>query len=236
MDDGTRPLRDELESLEPLPESPHFFDELWRRANAVEQAKARRWRRAAMCAGVVAIAAVASAAALATSSRAASRFVDLRVQCPSQLQGGLPVFQVHSEPGPRPDPNAPTPHPPAGFKPVAGLWVATGPQTYFTLSSLTAGFTVDRRNCTEYTKRIDLGHSGLTRVGTYRYGGYTTFTRRCVDVARLAFRVRIASDSNGLPTHAQIAIVRAKTGTPLVYVDWTPDAVVGYESARCEPA
>ena len=68
---------------------------------------------------------------------------------------------------------------------------------------------------------------------TYRIGDYANFEHRCLDVARIAFRVRVEMDQSGRPTRAQLAIVRAKSGVPLMYVDWTADKVVGYASKRC---
>jgi hypothetical protein len=117
---------------------------------------------------------------------------------------------------------------------VQGLWVATPGQTFLTLSPFSAGFTIDRRVCKAYRTRIDFGHKGLPLIGTYHYGGYTNFNERCLDVARIAFRLRVTMDPSGLPTSAQLAIVRAKNGAPLVYVEWSPDTVTGWAAKRCQ--
>ena len=226
-------IHDELAELPVPPESPQFFDELWRRANERERAVARRWRRTALALGVVALGAVASAAVLATSTGAATNVADVRGSCASQYQGGLPVVTAHAQPTDKPKPGETLPTPPPGFKPVQGLWIDTPSQTFLTLSPFAVGFTVDRRACTTYKKKIDLGHTGLGPAQTYRNGDYTTFEHRCLDVARIAFRVRVEMDGSGQPTRAQLAIVRAKTGVPLMYVDWTADQVVGYASKRC---
>jgi hypothetical protein len=90
------------------------------------------------------------------------------------------------------------------------------------------GYTVDRRACTTYKKKIGFGHEGLGSAQTYRKADFTNFEHRGRDVARFAFRIRVEMDQNGLPTRAQLAIVRARTGASLMYVDWTPDKVIGY--------
>ena len=226
-------IRDELAQLPVPPESPTFFDDLWRRANDRERAVARRWRRTALALAVVALGAVASAAVLATSTGAATNVTDVRGSCASQYQGGLPVVTAHAQTTDKPKPGETLPAPPPGFKPVAGLWIGTPGLTLLTLSPFTVGYTVDRRACTTYRKKIGFGHEGLGSAQTYRKGDFTNFEHRCLDVARIAFRVRVEMDQNGLPTRAQLAIVRAKTGAPLMFVDWTPDEVVGYASKRC---
>ena len=226
-------IHDELAELPVPPESPQFFDDLWRHANERERAVARRWRRTALALAIVALGAVASAAVLATSTGAATNVADVRGSCASQYQGGFPVVTTHAEPTDKPKPGETLPTPPAGFKPVQGLWVETPGQTFLTLSPFSVGFTVDRRACTTYKKKIDFGHAGLGPAQTYRIGDYANFEHRCLDVARIAFRVRVEMDQSGRPTRAQLAIVRAKTGVPLMYVDWTADKVVGYASRRC---
>jgi hypothetical protein len=227
-------IHDELAELPVPPESPQFFDDLWRRANERERARARRWRRTALALAVVALGAVASAAVLATSTGAATNVADVRGSCVSSYQGGFPVVTAHGETTDKPQQGVTLPTPPPGFKPVQGLWIDTpGGKTFLTLSPFSVGFTVDRRLCTAYKKRIDLGHKGLGAPETYHQGDYTYFEHRCLDVARIAFRVRVEMDQNGQPTRAQLAIVRAKTGVPLMYVDWTADKVVGYAAKRC---
>jgi hypothetical protein len=226
-------IHDELAQLPVPPEPPEFFDDLWRRANERERAVARRWRRTALVLAVIALGALASAAVLATSTGAATNIVDVRGSCASQYQGGFPVVTAHGEPTDKPKPGETLPVPPPGFKPVAGLWVGTPGLTFLTLSPFTVGYTVDRRACTPYKTKIELGHKGLGSAQTYRKGDFTNFAHRCLDVARIAFRIRVEMDQNGLPTRAQLAIVRAKTGAPLMYIDWTADEVTGYASRRC---
>jgi hypothetical protein len=226
-------IRDELEQLSVPPESPEFFDNLWRRANERERAVARRWRRTALALAAVTLGAVASAAALATSTGAATNVVDARGSCVAQYRGGLPIVTGHAEPTDKPKPGETLPSPPPGYKPVAGLWIDTPGQTFLTLSPFAVGFQVDHRACTSYKKKIDLGHRGLGAAQTFHKGDFTLFEHRCVDVARIAFRIRVEMDQDGLPTRAQLAVVRAKSGTPLMYVDWTADKVIGYAAKRC---
>ena len=232
-DDDDDTLRDELARLPLPPETTQFFDDLWRRANEQERALARRWRRTAIGLAVIAVAAIASTATVVTSTGAATNVADVRATCASQYQGGLPVFTAHAEPSDKPTPGEKLPAPPPGFKPVQGLWIATPAQTFLTLSPFSAGFTIDRRVCKAYRNRVDLGHKGLSLVGTYRNGGYTNFNARCLDVARIGFRLRVTMDPGGLPTSAQLAIVRARNGAPLVYVEWSPDTVTGWAAKRC---
>jgi hypothetical protein len=230
-------VRRALERLHVPPESSGFFDELWERAQAREQAATRRWRRISLALAVVALAAIASAAVLAAAPSAATNVIDVRGVCPSGIQGGLPVFTVHAEPGDRPEPGAsPIPHPPPGFFVQYSVYLTTvGLEgRFFGLSSLFSGYQLDRRGCPATRARIDLSHKGMANEGTFVHGDYTSFHQRCVDVARFAFRVRITTNTDGVPTKAELAVVRAKTGTPLVYVLWTPEKVTGWSTPRCQ--
>ena len=138
-----------------------------------ERAIARRWRRTSLALAVVALGAVASAAVLVTSTGAATNVADVRGSCASQYPGGLPVVTAHAEPTDKPKPGETLPTPPPGFMPVQGLWIDAPGQTFLTLSPFAVGFTVDRRACTTYKKKIDLGHEGLGE------------DRRAADVRRL---------------------------------------------------
>jgi hypothetical protein len=54
-----------------------------------------------------------------------------------------------------------------------------------------------------------------------------------VDVAKVTMRVQITSDTHGVPLNAKLLILRAKTGKPLIYTEWSRQTLHSWASAAC---
>src|SRR4051794_8649089 len=91
-------MRELLNKIPEPPESPTFFDELWRRAEMADRAAARRWRRVAIAVVAASVAAAASvgvlAATRATDAGAVAHTADATFLCTSDDQGGVNVFKL----------------------------------------------------------------------------------------------------------------------------------------------
>lgn len=81
-----------------------------------------------------------------------------------------------------------------------------------------------------------LSPEGLPAPLVLRNGDFQSLARRCTDVARIVVRVRIESDSLGVPRKARALVTRAKSGKPLVYVDWSRLLVEGHAAPGCAAA
>src|SRR4051794_18460323 len=157
--------RDVFERLAVQPESPQFFDDLAQQMRARERAATRRWKRAAIVFAVVALAATTAAGVLAAAPAAAPNTVDVTVSCPNLMKGGLPVFSIFGEPtGEPPIDGGKIKAAPPGFRPVDGLTVETGDSLYILrLTSLVAGYQLDRRQCAPSKLKLKLGPNGLPK-------------------------------------------------------------------------
>jgi hypothetical protein len=157
------------------------------------------------------------------------------VQCPNLLKGGVGVFSVYGAPtGDPPIDGGKIKPPPPGFRPVDGLTVETGDSLYtLRLTSLVAGYQLDRRQCLPTKTKLKLGPNGLPKHATFRVGD-NEYGERCTDVPKVVMRLRIKNDAYGAPIRAQLLIVRAKTNKPLVYVDWGRQQVTAWDSPSCE--
>jgi hypothetical protein len=218
------------------PESPLFFTRLAQRLERGEEDAVRRWRRTAFGAAAVALAAITVAGVAVATPTASANVVDLTVRCTNAVKGGLPVFDVHAAPtGSPPIDNGKIRQPPPGFAPVLGLWVQTGDVAYIlSLTSLAAGYSLDRRTCVPDWTKLKLAPGGLPKNLTLTSGDAQAFEQRCADVGRMIMRVRIANDSFGAPVRAQLLIVRAKTHKPLIYVDWGRNKVTAWAVPDCD--
>lgn len=237
MSDDQR-TREIVDGLRVQPESPRFFDDVWARTQRRESDDVRRWKRAAFVFAGVALAAVAGALVLATAPSAASSVVDRTLVCTNVTRAGLPVFKVSAMPTGNPpaaDENGNLPKPPPGYRPVPSLVLQTGDvYELLRLSTSAAGYQLDNRRCVPQKRKPALSPRGLPAPLTLRNGDFQTFAKRCTDVARIVVRVRIESDSLGVPRKAQVIVTRAKSGKPLVYVDWSRLLVKGYAAPGCE--
>ena len=205
------------------PESPQFFDELQDRLARGERDAVRRWRWTAIV-----------AVAVATPSRSAANVVDLTVQCPTLLKGGVGVFSVFAEPtGNPPSESGRIKPPPPGFT-IDGMTVETGDVAYvLRLTSLVAGYQLDRRQCLPSRTKLTLGPNGLPKHVTLRVGN-NEYGERCADVPKIAMRLRITNDGFGAPIRAQLLVVRAKSGTPLIYIDWGRKQLTAWDRPDCD--
>jgi hypothetical protein len=183
----------------------------------------------------VAILVAALALAGGSVARAAGP-ADVTLQCTELVKGGLPLFTVYAAPGGNPPAGDDNAQPPPGFRPVDnGLTVETGDAAYILrLTPLATGYEVDHRLCKPTKTKPPLGPRGLPKVTTLTTSDQGEFSRRCIDVARITMRLRVVNDGDGKPLRAQLAIVRAKTRKPLVYVDWARDKVTAWTSPVCD--
>jgi hypothetical protein len=154
--------------------------------------------------------------------------------------GGTTVFTVGARPSNRPtSPSQINVKPPPGFHVDPSLWLQSGDPTYgafvFSLSPFYSGYQLDRRSCSTTSIAIRLSRGGLPGASLVHLTDTSSqLVKRCLGVSRFAFRVRIVSDKTGVPVSAQLAVVRAKTGKPLAYEQWTPARVDGWSAPTCE--
>jgi hypothetical protein len=231
-----------LERVRVPDESPTFFTDLWDEAQARERAAAKRWRRTSIVLAFVAALAISAAAVLGASApkRAAAGVTELRAACSAQETGGLPAFSIGAKPSGKPDPSLINVKPPPGFHVDPSLWIATGSASsfgggnVFTLSTYYSGYQLDHHVCSRTTLPIALTRKGLPAAGVHLTDPNTELVRRCLGTARFAFRIRIVTGKAGVPTSAQLAVARAKTGKLLTYYEWSPTRLDGWSVAACE--
>src|SRR3954464_3060075 len=168
-DEFTRRVYDRLHVQ---PESARFFEELQARLERGERDAVRRWRRTAIVAVAVALAATAVAGVAVATPTAAANTVDVTVQCPNLVKGGVGVFSVYAEPtGNPPIESGKIKPPPPGFRPIDGMTVETGDSLYtLRLTSLVAGYQLDRRQCLPSKTQLKLGPAGLPKPATSPVG------------------------------------------------------------------
>jgi hypothetical protein len=179
---------------------------------------------------------VTALTALTAASTASAAVVDLTLTCPSQLKGDRPVFNLGASPtGPPVVENGTVAKPPPGFHPPTSLLVATADHVnLLAFSGGATGYALDRRSCKPLKRRLSFGSHGLRAEGPYTHDQTLNFGLRCF-VSRVVLRARIQTDDLGVPSHAQVLVVRAKTLKPLMYVDWQPNTVRGFgSSSSCE--
>ena len=182
-----------------------------------------------------ALAATAVAGVAVATPNEAANTVDVTVQCPNLTKGGVGVFSVFGEPtGNPPIESGKIKPPPPGFRPIEGLTVETGDVSYILrLTSLVAGYQLDRRQCVPSRTKPKLGSNGLPKHVTLGVGD-NEYGERCTDVPRIVMRLRITNDAYGAPTRAQLLIVGSRTNKPLVYVDWSRHQLTAWDSPGCE--
>jgi hypothetical protein len=240
-------MRDEwvhatLERVRVPEESPTFFSELWEEAQARERAAARRWRRTSVVLAFVAALAISAAAVLGASAphRAAAGVTELRAVCSAQDTGGLAAFSIGAKPSGKPDPSLINVKPPPGYHIDPSIWIATGSASsfgggnVFSLNTYLSGYQLDRHVCSTTTLPIALTRKGLPAAGVQLTNENTELVRRCLGTGRFAFRIRITTSKAGVPASAKLAVVRARTGKPLAYYEWSPTRVDGWSVAACE--
>ncbi len=219
---------------------PGFHDELWERVEAAERAATRRWRRASIALGVVAVSAVAAATALAATlaSSAHTSVIDQTLSCATTLQGQRPVIWVQANVKTRQIPVAgfDVMTVPGGDVAVAGSPNQTSQQ--LAVAAAKDGFGVDDATCAPSTRRIPLAASGLPASTTITTTFIGSFWESCAiadraraDRALLHVHVTLA---DGVPVRAQLAIRNEATGGPIAYVVWTPMRVSSFFAQSCK--
>ena len=228
--------RDVFEQLSVPPESPRFFVDLEQRLRAHDQAALRRWRRTAIAAVAFAVAAIAATGVMAATLASPAKTFDQTVTCSNLTKGGLPVFSAGGAPtgDPQLDENGKIRTPPPGFYPPTSMWVLTGDTMKLLIfSSGASGYQLDRSRCRKAATKPALGAHGLPAALTLTVDEPEKFGRRCINVAKITMRVQITSDAQGVPLKARLLILRASTGKPLVYMQWTRKVMHSWAAASC---
>jgi hypothetical protein len=211
-------VRDVLNRIPEPPESPTFFDELWRRAENADRSAARRWRRVAIAVVAAAITAAASVGVVAATRSPASTF-DSTVRCSLEDRGGVPAFSLAAYPGLTT---------PTGFVISSSVIVTTGSNTQLLFMDWKQDhFRLDEQNC-HAAPRIPLSRAGLPHVPqVFRRGQHVQFDLDCT-VGKLVFRLWMKRSSGGKVTEAKLAVRATKKAKPIAYVDWTPAKLTAY--------
>jgi hypothetical protein len=228
--------RDVFEQLHVPPESSRFFIELDQRLRARDRAALRRWRRTAIAAVALAVAAIAVTGVMAATLATPTKTFDQTVTCSNLTKGGLPVFSAGGAPtgDPQLDANGKVRTPPPGFFPPTSMWVLTGDtMKLLTFSSGASGYQLDRSRCRKATTRPAFGAHGLPAALTLTVDEPEKFGRRCTNVAKITMRVEITSDAQGVPLAAKLVIVRARTGRPLIYMQWSRKVMHSWAADGC---
>jgi hypothetical protein len=229
--------RDVFEQLHVPPESTRFFIELEQRLRARDRAALRRWRRTAIAAVALAVAAIATTGVMASTLASPTKTFDQTVTCTNLTKGGLPVFSAGGQPtgDPSLDANGKVKTPPPGFFPPTSLWVLSGDTMKLLIfSSQTSGYQLDRTRCVRSKAKPSFGAHGLPAALTLQNGQAEKLGRRCADVAKITMRVHITSDAQGVPLAAKLLIERATSGKPLVYVEWGRQTLRSWSAAGCD--
>lgn len=229
--------RDVFEQLSVPPDSSRFFIELEQRLRARDRAALRRWRRIAIAAVAIAVAAIAATGVMAATLASPVKTFDQTVACTNIVKAGIPVFEAGAKPTGEPqlDANGKVRTPPPGFYPPTSMWVQTGDvMMLLRFSSQASGYQLDRSRCVKTTAKLTFGPKGLQPALMLGADAAEPFGRRCTNVAKMAMRVQITSDSLGVPLGAKLLIARAKTGKPLIYVEWTRNSVKSWASPGCD--
>lgn len=225
-------MRELLNKIPEPPESPTFFDELWRRAEMADRAAARRWRRVAIAVLAASLGAAASVGVLAatrsTASRAVAHTSDATFLCTSDDQGGVNAFKLDVD-----------------LLKGSGLFTVTstsveilapfklpqqaGPKA--TVSQLLDGkLHFEPANCTRASSRIPLQRRGLTL--TSRLAGLSS-AGECW-VAKAYFRERVTFDSRNRATRTTLAMANAHTGKPLLFAEAGASRATVYAAPACQ--
>lgn len=229
--------RDVFEQLQVPPESSRFFIELDQRLRARDRAAVRRWRATAIAAVAVAIAAIAATSVMAATLGSPTKTFDQTVTCSNLTKGGLPVFSAGGAPtgDPQLDASGKVKTPPPGFYPPTSMWVLTGDTMKLLIfSSSASGYQLDRSRCRKATTTPAFGAHGLPAALTLTVDEPEKFGKRCTNVAKITMRVQITSDAQGVPLTARLLILRAMTGKPLIYMQWSRKVMHSWAAASCD--
>ena len=215
-----------LEQFQVPPQSRTFFDDLWELVQAREHARAVRWRRISLVLGGVAVAAIAAAGVLAAPRGTPA--VDQTVACTLEDQGGLPVvaFQLRARQRRRGGPYPFT-------YPAQVAMLTGGQKNLFLAQGDSKGYLLAKSDCGDAPAR-PLSTKGLTEHTTIVQGRLEGVQVRCVGPARIAVHVRLQQDAKGFPTHVWLRAAVARTGKPLIDVDWSPALLRESSSPRCQ--
>ena len=212
-------VRDRLAGLDPPPRRRGFEDELWERIETRERTLARRWRSTSIVLAAIAVAAVTSAAVLATTQGSGTT-VDRTFACTTQVQGGLHVFEIEAWPKDL-------------QLPAAGVQITT--RTVRLLEFNTFGdqpLAVDGHSCRAVKRTVPLEPAGLPSAGAFGVG-YVHFTARCLLPGRLLVHIRLQLDAQGKPHQATLALRMERKNRPVSFFRWSAKRVTAFLSRAC---
>jgi len=224
-------LREVLNRIPEPPESPTFFDELWRRAEMADRVAARRWRGVAIAVVAASITAAASVGVLAathsTGAAAKAHTVDGTFLCTSDDQGGVNLFKLDAD-----------------VLKGSGLFVVWSttveilapfelPQqagSKATTAQLLDGkLHFEPANCTRARSTVPLERRRLPLKS--RLAGYSS-AANCW-VAKAYFRERVTFDSKNRAIRTTIAMANGRTGKPLVFAEAGASRATVYAASAC---
>lgn len=228
MSERDADVRALLEQFEVPAQSRTFFDELWELVQAREHARAVRWRRVSIVLACIAVAAITAAGVVAAPHGTPA--VDQTLNCRLEVQGGIPViaFRLRARQLPHGTRYAFT-------YPATVALVTGGERSLFVVQADSKGYLLNRSSCTSSNRRVAFSAVGLGEHTTLVKNARVGVEIRCLGPVQVAVHLRLTQDAHGLPSHVRLAAVVARTGKPLIDVDWSQALVREWSStSRCE--
>jgi len=224
-------VREASERLLP-PESPDFLHTFWERTAAREHVAARRWRRATLGAGALAVAALRAAGVIAAPFGSPD-VVDRTATCVTQARAGVRLVAIAASP------TRPTDAAQFGRYTAAELVFTTGGDWYYgtkllNLDATLKGYLANAERCASASRDIPLEPRGLSQRADYRKGSYSGRTVTCKTPARIVYRARFVLDDRGRPVSGRVAVRAARGGKPLIYVDWSTRRMRMWAGPTCD--
>jgi hypothetical protein len=108
-----------------------------------------------------------------------------------------------------------------------------GQKSLFVIQGDSKGYLLAKSDCVDAPARA-LSTQGLAEHMTIVQGRLEGVEVRCVGPARITVHIRLQQNAKGFPTHAWLRAVVARTGKPLIDVDWSPAVLRESSSPRCE--
>jgi hypothetical protein len=210
-------------------ESPDFFEEFWAMAEDREHRAARRWRRIALAASVVAVLALTTAVVVAAPLGRTS-VVDETMTCSVGTDHGHPIFALTANPR--------RPTSPTAYAASAAMLLTTGGDFFYgtkllTLDETMQGSSANRSLCTKGGPSVPLKAKGLRLRIVLGADAHSAHVVHCERGGKIVFHVRMTMSAKGTPTHAQIAVHTAKSNTPAIYADWSAHHLTMYGAEIC---
>jgi hypothetical protein len=201
-----------------LPEEPpEFFEEFWAMAEDREHRAARRWRRIALTATVVAVLALTTAVVVA-APLGHSSVVDQTMTCQVGADRAGSIFALTGNPR--------RPNTPNAYAAAAALLLTSGGNFFYgkkllVLDESMQGPSVNRSLCTKGGPRVPLTAKGLRLRIVLGPGMYSSHDVECRKAGKIVVHLRTTMSAKGTPTHAEIAVQMGTRNTTAVYAEWS---------------